>query len=126
MVKRKCPVCGNVWFCCVEQESWNCQNCGYLLTIDLNEVIRMRREDGVFSPGLMKVLFPDNHESHACADKLHKDKAIGGFSYFTPEELETKCKALDDLYKLINDLAKALAEWASKVSAINEEVGEWQ
>lgn len=36
MVKRTCPLCGKTWFSCAEQDEWNCQNCGYLLSTDLN------------------------------------------------------------------------------------------
>ena len=37
MIKRTCPLCGKIWYSAVEQDSWNCQNCGFLLTPDMNE-----------------------------------------------------------------------------------------
>jgi len=37
MIKRTCPLCGSVWHSAVEQDPWNCQNCGFLLTPDMNE-----------------------------------------------------------------------------------------
>jgi len=37
MIKRICPLCGKTWFSCAEQDDWNCQNCGFLLTPDMNE-----------------------------------------------------------------------------------------
>ena len=46
MIKRTCPLCGSVWFCAVEQENWNCQNCGYLLTPDMNENPEVRDAEG--------------------------------------------------------------------------------
>ena len=41
MIKRTCPLCGHPWYSAVEQDPWNCQNycqnCGFLLTPDMNE-----------------------------------------------------------------------------------------
>ena len=42
MIKRTCPLCGSVWHSAVEQDSWNCQNCGFLLTPDMNEYERSK------------------------------------------------------------------------------------
>jgi len=40
MVKRTCPLCGKTWLSSVSQEDWTCQNCGFLLTTDLNRNVK--------------------------------------------------------------------------------------
>jgi rubredoxin len=51
MIKRTCPLCGHPWYSAVEQAPWNCQNCGFLLTPDMNENERSKdaenQHDGV-------------------------------------------------------------------------------
>jgi len=39
VIKRKCPLCGKEHFSAVEQEPWNCNNCGYYLTPEMNEFV---------------------------------------------------------------------------------------
>jgi ribosomal protein S27AE len=84
---------------------------------------RISDREEIFPPDIVDMLFPDRHELHACADKLNRVRA-GGFSYFTLEELEAKRKAIDDLNKIIYDLAKVLAVWANEVVKIFESRGE--
>lgn len=82
----------------------------------------MSDREEIFPPDIVDMLFPDRHELHACADKLNRVRT-GGFSYFTLEELEAKRKAIDDLNKIIYDLAKALTEWADEVIKMFESRG---
>jgi hypothetical protein len=62
---------------------------------------------------LMRQLFPDNHESHACADKLAK--TAKGFNYFTTEELEAQRKAFDEFRKSMDVLCKAFSAFANAI-----------
>ncbi len=43
VIKRKCPLCGKEHFSAVEQDVWNCDNCGYNLTPGMNESIHSRK-----------------------------------------------------------------------------------
>jgi len=65
---------------------------------------------------LMRQLFPDNHESHACADKLAK--TAKGFNYFTTEELEAQRKAFDEFRKSMDVLCKAFSAFANETVAL--------
>jgi len=82
----------------------------------------MSDREQIFPPDIVDKLFPDRHELHACADKLNRVRT-GGFSYFTLEEIEAKRKAIDDLNKIIDDLAKALSEWVDEVIKMFESRG---
>lgn len=75
------------------------------------------------SEDIMDTFFSDRYELHGCANKLNRDRRAGKFSYFTPEELEAKLVAIDDLNKLIYNLAKALEEWANEVIKMFESKG---
>jgi len=43
VIKRMCPLCGKEHFSAVEQDVWNCDNCGYNLTPGMNESIHSRK-----------------------------------------------------------------------------------
>ena len=83
----------------------------------------MSDREQIFPPDIMDKLFPDRHELHAFADKLNRVRRTGGFSYFALEEIEAKRKAIDDLNKIIDDLAKALSEWVDEVIKMFESRG---
>jgi ribosomal protein L37AE/L43A len=38
MILRKCPDCGTPWYSSNEEEDWECQKCGKMLTPEMNEV----------------------------------------------------------------------------------------